>query len=190
MRRAVTPPGTRVAGFDLSLQAAAACAVPHGWKHDLKKTKTRVVGSKLKVDATPLERLQRIESIAFGLVNFCKENKVTHVFVEEYAFAAMLSHAHAIGECGGVVKRELHRCLDIVAVPIVASSARKTLLQHVPSPRGQKKGYVKSYVDRNVRRLGPAVAEWTGDEVDAFVIMNHGIMLLGGTPMSFPGEEA
>jgi hypothetical protein len=47
---------------------------------------------------------------------------------------------------------------------------------------------VKAFAVRNVKRLGGPASGWTDDQIDAFVIMNHGVMLQGGTALTFPGE--
>lgn len=183
MRRPVHPPGSHVVGLDLSLRTPAACALPIGWKHKLKDIRVRTFfNEKLEADASPYERLIRLERIAVGVVKFCKEMNATAVFAEEYAFSRKNSQAHALGEGGGCVKLEVWRCLKIVTVPIVASSARKTLLERCP----QKDP--KSFVQYNVQRLGGPTLKWTGDEIDAFVIANHGLGIAGGLVMSYPGE--
>jgi Holliday junction resolvasome RuvABC endonuclease subunit len=149
----------------------------------LKDIKVRTFfNEKLEADATPYERLMRLERIANGVVEFCKEMNATAVFAEEYAFSRKNSQAHALGEGGGCVKLEVWRRLNLVVVPIVASSARKTLLVKCP----QKDP--KSFVQYNVQRLRGPTLKWTGDEIDAFVICNAGLGLIGGMVMSYPGE--
>ncbi len=183
MRRLVHPPGSHVVGLDLSLRTPAACAIPTNWKHKLKDVRVRTFfNEKLEADATPYERLMRLERIANGVVEFCKEMRATAVFAEEYAFSQKLSQAHALGEGGGCVKLEVWRRLKLIVKPIVASSARKTLLEKCPRQDA------KPFVQYNVQRLGGPTKKWTGDEIDAFVIVNHGFGLIGGTVMSFPGE--
>lgn len=132
-------------------------------------------------DPTPYERLMRIASIAEGITSFCEKMKATAVYVEEYAYSQVSSHATGLGEVGGVVKLEIYRRLGIISVPIVASSARKMLLMKCPQRDP------KPFVQYNVQRLGGPTKDWTGDEIDAFVVANAGLADIGGMAMSFPG---
>jgi hypothetical protein len=170
-----------IIGLDLSLRAAAACAVPVEWGHDLTVVQTGEWGEPLKADATPEQRVKRISGIVEGVVKFCFH--ASHVFVEEMAFAQSGSHAREVAELTGAVKHRLHRDLGIVAIPVVASHARKVLLQRLP------KREVKGYVIANVRRLGGPALAWSADVIDALVVMNLGVELAGGTAMSFAGED-
>jgi len=171
-----------VVGLDLSLRAAAVCAIPIGWGQDLTKVVTAVFGASLTQDATTRDRLERLIQIAHDIELFCIHHKATHVATEAYAFAARSSSAHALAELGGVVKTRLLDHLDIVTESIVASQARKTLLQKLPRKK------VKEYTLRNVRRLGGVTKTWTDDEIDAMVIANHLLMTCGGVAMTFEGE--
>ncbi len=191
---ATTEPGY-VVGLDLSLRAAGACAIPVGWDGmSLGRIRMAVFGGELK-DPTEHQRLERMHGIAKGIAEFCRALTPhglapVHVFVEQYAFSRGQAHSHLLGECGGIVKYRLWRKLNLVAMPVINTSARKTLLGIIPKkdPVTKKAIKAKEIVWKNVRRLGGSACEWTNDEVDAFVVANHGIMLLGGTPMSFPCE--
>lgn len=171
-----------IIGLDLSLRAAAACAIPIDWSHELGEVRTCVSGSALAQSATPADRLKRIMAISLGIVAFCRAHRAKHVYIEEYAFAQGASHAREVAELGGVLKFRLYDQLGIVAVPVVASRARKLLLQKLPRKD------VKAWVVANVKRL-PGAADWTPDEVDAFVVANAGVELAGGTAMSFAGVD-
>lgn len=187
MRRHVSP--TRVddrarrvtiVGLDLSLRAAAAAKVVLPWDGSLDDVSTCIAGHQLALTATPAERTERLLLIANRLADFCAT--ADHVFIEEYAFSASQAHAHAIGEIGGVVKVWLRNRLNLDAVPVQASSARKTMLQKCPNKDAKK------FVVRNVKRLGSPATGWTDDQIDAFVVMNHGVMLQGGVALTFAGE--
>lgn len=171
-----------IIGLDLSLRAAAACALPIDWDHDMRTIRTCVSGIALGKDATSAHRLERINAISAGIVAFCRAHKASEVFVEEYAFAQGASHAREIAELGGVIKYRLFAELSLVAIPVVASRARKVLLQKLPRKD------VKPWVVANVKRL-PGTVDWTPDEVDAFVIANCGSEMVGGTAMSFAGLD-
>lgn len=148
----------------------------------MRAIRTCVSGSALGKDATPEHRLARIVAISSGIVAFCRAHHAQHVFVEEYAFAQGASHAREIAELGGVLKYRLLAELRLLAIPIVASRARKVLLQKLP------RNDVKPWVVANVKRL-PHTAMWTPDEVDAFTISNCGLEMAGGTAMSFEGKD-
>lgn len=189
MRRWLFSPFKTVVGLDLSLQAAAACAIPLKWKeHDMLHTRTIVVGYGVKDSDGEEVRLERLDKIAKALVEFCDNNHAVAIGVEDYAFSQGQSRAHALGEIGGVTKLALYKKLNVIPTPIVASTARKTLLQKLPGQRGMKKGFMKKFVAHNVRRLEGPTLKWGEDEIDAFVIANHRRMIEGEVPMSFLGE--
>lgn len=169
-----------VVGLDLSLRAAAAAKVTVPWDGDLEDVRTHIVGADLPNDASPEDVARRLQLIANKLADFCAGADV--VYVEEYAFSARASRAHSIGEVGGAVKLRLFERLGKAPRPIPPATARKTMLQKLP------RAEVKPFVVRNVRRLGAPADKWTDDQIDAFVILNHGVMLQGGTPLSFLGE--
>jgi hypothetical protein len=143
---------------------------------------TITFGSSLSMDATPREQVERLARIARDVTVFCLKVKATSVGVESYAFAqGRQAHAHALAELGGAVKVNLFTAFNLVAEPVVASRARKVLLQHLPRKD------VKAYVQANVRRLGGQALEWTHDQVDSFVIANYMVMVAGGVAMTFDG---
>ena len=175
-----------IVGLDLSLSAAACACVSLPWDGSIAAVRTLIVGRKLPNDAPPEAQVRRLDDVSNEICRFCAGADA--VYVEEYAFSQGQSRAHALGELGGVAKvRLLERC-GLVAIPVHNNTARKTLLQHVPSARGKPKGFVKKWVLCNVRRLGGQAATWTDDQVDAFVVMNEGIAREGGIPLSFAGE--
>lgn len=181
---------TALVGLDLSLRAAAACAIPYdAWDGKLDYVRTMMFGYDLPNTASPKDKLARIHSIADGVTKFCAGVDAKAIYIEEYAFSQGQAHAHEIGEVGGVVKHRLFRKLGLVTIPVANNTARKTLLVKLPSPRGKPKGYVKSWVWANVRRLEGSARVWTNDEVDAFVIANHGIAAEGSTALSFEGID-
>jgi len=177
-----------VIGLDLSLRAAAACAIPLKWNQDMTRIRTMVIGHGV-TQGDEEGRLDRLDAISSKIGDFCVDNRAKVVALEEYAFSQGQAHAHSIGEVGGVVKLEIRRRLEITPQPIFSPTARKTLLQWLPSVRGKPKGYLKKYVAANVRRLEGITSKWTEDEIDAFVIANHALMLAGGMAMTFEGEE-
>lgn len=175
--------GTYIIGLDLSLRAAALCAIPIGWDgSSLGRIITRVFGGDVP-DASPRAHMRRMHGIAEGITTFCRDHHVHRVFVEEYAFSTgREAQSSRVRESGGVVKYRLWRKLGLIAEPVVASSARKTLLTKCP-----QKG-AKDFATKNIRRLEGSARDWSEDERDAFCIANHGMMLCGQVAMTFVGE--
>ncbi len=182
-----------IIGLDLSLTGAAACSIPVIPNWSTSHIFTRVFGHKLAKEASDLERLQRFHAIASGVEKFIDDLPIFYgdnkrglfepvVFVEQYAFTQSGAMASENRECGGIVKYRLWRKLGIVVTPIVAASARKTLLNKCP------RSGAKEFVVKNVRRLEGNPRRWTEDETDAFVIANHGMRLIGAVAMNFDGE--
>lgn len=173
--------GEWIIGLDLSLRAAAACAIPLDWDGmDLSKLRTTTVGRPVEGD-DERAHLLRLHDIAEEIRAFVWLHTPLAVYVEQYAFGSSGAHAARIREGGGVVKYRLFRKCNVVCEPVVASSARKTLL--VKCPRSD----AKKFVVKNMRRLEGIAREWSEDEIDAFVIANHGMALLGRSAMSFQG---
>jgi hypothetical protein len=174
-----------VVGLDLSLRGAAACAVPRDWDGaDLRRVaQMSPVGWDLTKGASPEEKARRNRAIAravSGIVLSLKP-RVSAVYVEDYAYGGNVQTGMAIAEMTGIVKDELYVKAGLCPIPVMNTSARKTLLQKLV------RSDVKAWVGLNVKRLGPIANAWTGDQIDAFVVVNHGLMLEGGTAMSFPG---
>lgn len=175
-------PKVVVVGLDLSLRAAAACAIPLTWGQDIRRVRTAVFGYPLDANATQREHAERRAQIAHDVVVFCINNGARHVFVEDYAFSKRASSVTKLAELGGVVKDHVLDCLDLEVVPVTASVSRKTMLQRLV------KRDVKAWVLGSVRqRFGAQVAAWGEDEIDAFVVANHGAMVAGGVAMTFDG---
>lgn len=173
-----------IVGLDLSLRAAAAAFVPRTFKGDTKQVKVNTWGYELERGATEARLASRRAHIADGIrawiVGMGRTTLIEHVYIEEYAFSRNSSSATGLHELGAVVKdRLLAQGLPFTSVP--ASAARKTMLQKLPKKDS------KQFTEDNVRRLGGEALYWNADEVDAFVVANHGMMLMGWTPLSFEG---
>ena len=166
-----------VLGLDLSLRCSAAVVIPPYWRTGWKSLTTMTVGKELKADATESDRLDRIVFIMERIGEFALKHGVTHAFVEQYAFSQGTSHAHALGELGGLVKVRLHLA-HIGVATVVASQARKFLFGKMPA-KGAKKVAVAQ-----LKTMG---AEFdTEDEYDAFVVANYGRSELGMTALALP----
>lgn len=173
-----------VVGLDLSLRSAAAAFVPSTFKGNTKHVRVQTWGYELDREASEESLAKRRHIIATGirewLRGLSKKHIVERVFIEEYAFSRNSSSATGLHELGGVVKNVLLEA-SFHFTSVTASSARKTLLQKLP------KKDIKAFTEDNVRRLAGEALYWNADEVDAFVVANHGMMLMGWTPLSFPG---
>lgn len=172
--------GSHVLGLDLSLTGTAGCVIPHDWDLDLARVRMVNAGYPLPSDATLEEQTRRVERI----VRTCAEAAAgaSLVCCEDHAFGlAFTANANRVIEMTGAVKREIHRDLGIIVQPVSSTRARKCLLQQVP-----QKGS-KLFTQRNVKRLGPIALAWNDDEIDAFVVANYALMVVGGVAMTFPG---
>lgn len=181
-------PNGCVVGLDLSLRASACAAIPFAWGHDVSRVKMKILGRELSRDASEQDHVDRMIEIADGVIEFCRDVQARAVFMENHAFGMGGANANRTIEMTGIVKAWLRDQWATTGVPVHSASARKTLLQNVPNGRGEKKGFVKAYVARNVRRLGGPTLAWTEDEIDAFVVANHGLMVSGHVAMTFSGE--
>lgn len=176
-----------VVGLDLSMRGTAACALPLRWDYDLRHVQMLRAGRALGATASALERAERIAQISHDIVVFCLNVRAKYVAVEDYAYGMGGQHTTQVHELGGVVKHEVLEMFHFAVEPIVSSSARKLLLQRLPGSRGQKKGFLKEFVVRNVKRLGKIAEDWTDDECDAFVVANAALDRAGVVPLSFLG---
>lgn len=182
MRRKIVASKAHVVGLDLSLRAAAACALPLDWDHDLNKVRMGKFGYDLPDDASDREKIERLAKIAHDVSVFCINAKATRIAAEGYAFAASSSSVTKLAELGGAVRVDVLESLDIAIESIPASRGRKILLQNCPKKDSKK------FVVRNVKRLGGPTKKWTEDECDAFVCANAMLMHAGGIAMTFYGE--
>lgn len=173
-----------ILGLDLSLRGSGLALVPLDWAPGLDFARVRVqtVGQSLSADATPRQQAERIAKIANAIVVFARNNGVTKAWIENYAFSRGDSRAHALGELGGVVRVALLKSgipFDVVH----SNTARAHLGKFAARPK-------KKSENRNVENLPPkmkvqvqlalhamgAPKHWTGDELDAFVVANHGLI--------------
>lgn len=171
-----------VLGLDLSLRATGICVIDPSWEPgSWEGVRGDTFGVSLTKDATPqeiVERLAAIKRFVLEAVPVDADASSWAIGVEQYGYAmAMQSHAHALGELGGCIKLALFTSRKIVAVPVVASSARKLLLG-----RGAGKG-IKEEVQRQLRA---ARAPLRGtDQCDAFAVANAMRADLGMPALSF-----
>lgn len=177
--------GSFVVGLDISLQCAAACAVPVDWALDWAKVSWMTVGGGLTKDASPRDRVRRVQEIASEVALFVKTLSLLtavppDVMIEQYAFGQ--SHmAHSLGEVGGAVKVAIFERTGLVTVPVVASSARKVLLGKCPKSTKEAKAKVLAFLESAGATCPNA------DAGDAYAVANYklcewgkGITMVGG----------
>lgn len=153
-----------VLGLDLSLTGTGAVVIPAYWQvGDWGSLKVLQAGYSLTKSSSEQSRLDRYLTIANAVVSLARAERVEHVGVEQYAFSQHMAFARSIAELGGIVKSSLYTQCSLVAEPVVASSARKTVFGKVPK-KGAKKAVRKLLLDSG------APKEWTGDQCDAFVV--------------------
>jgi hypothetical protein len=125
-------------------------------------------------------RIGRLHRIAAGAVAFSERNGCETAILENYAFAARHSHAHALGEVGGVVRYALVTQAGVLDVTTVHSAtARKLILGKLPRKD------VKAHTRLALHGMGMPI-EWTHDEADAFVVANYLLARTGGYALIVP----
>lgn len=192
MRKPIDRPVYAI-GLDLSLRASAACAIPIGWNQSIVEVRTATFDAeKISKEGSDLERLRRMEDISEKVITFIhafrdpvslttRENNAPAIFVEEMAFGQSGAMARENAGLAWIVRWKIWRVFDVIAHPVIASQARKALLQKLPRKD------VKKFTLSNVRRLGGQASKWTDGEADSFVIANRGVELSGGMAMTFEG---
>lgn len=160
-------------GIDLSLRGTGLVAVPFDWNLDWSRIARATYGVKLAAKASEKERATRIDFIARNLVEFGRKFGVTVAFVEQYAFTARGSHAHSLGELGGVLKRAVQFDLGIPLRDPIAPASARTLLGRIPRKDAKDETHIR------LTQAG-APTNWTPDELDAFMIANYGLSAING----------
>jgi hypothetical protein len=157
-----------ILGLDLSLKRSAFCRIPSTWNPgEWNSVHTGVIPG----EGVGIQRISTIVEVLYQVARKVAFGDMTgHVFVEQHAFA-MAGGAFALerAELVGAMKLKFYQSLDLVAVPVVASSARKTLFGKLPR---MKRAEWKKFVVHELQKMG---APWDDDDTcDAFVIANHG----------------
>lgn len=168
-----------VLGADLSLRGAGLVAVPADWCGDWSKIARATVGHPLPKSASTADRIGRLVRLSAEVVTFGEQNGCTVAILEEYAFTSMHSHAHALGELGGVVKVLLRERSKLQVDVVPPASARKLIAGKLPRKD------VKVHVRGVLTSMGMPTA-WTDDEADAFVVANWAMSAIGGYALVTP----
>jgi hypothetical protein len=178
-------------GIDASLAGTGLVAVPFDWGLEWSRISRATFGLGLSRGASEADRVRRLDSICTRMMEFAQEHAVTDVFIEQYAFSQKLSHAHALGEIGGNLKRDVVIGLGLPVSVVVTNTARALLGTF--SARG-KKGEpkpppLKDQVHAVLRRAG-LPANWGPDEIDAWVAVNYGLSGIVGADALILREAA
>lgn len=164
-----------VMGLDLSLRGAGICIVPFDWCSSMQwgRVHAFTFGIPLTRDATQIERANRTDMISKVIYRKAQEFGVKYVFIEHYSFGSEYNR-EALGELGGVVKRDLAK--EVVGIRLIdkvtVRAARKLIFG--PIKRGVD---IKPFVRDKLMEMGARFD--TQDEYDAFVIANWGLCMTG-----------
>ena len=178
---------TWVTGFDLSLTAPAAVALPLDWRPgDWKRVKSwliKPIAPKTDDTRGQLERYILIAEWACNVVSGATGipgapgHRLAGCMIENYAYSRNNSQASRLMELGGVVRVRLFETCGIVPTTVATSSARKLLLGKVP-PQDQKIA-VQTF-------LYKAKCPKTFEEnlCDAMCVANYALSEAGGTALT------
>lgn len=181
-------------GFDLSLRAPAAVALPLDWKPgDWKRAKAwtaKPPEPKAKDDyAGQMARYAFIAEWACKCVGGLGNAEV-HGAVEAYGFSMNNSMSSVIMGSGEIVKLALWERCDLPLRAYTASACRKLSLGYNPrrSP-GDPRDHVKLVIQRACFDVFKVPKHFTEDECDALLVAQHLLSDLGGRILSIPAPE-
>jgi len=168
-------------GIDASLTGTGLVAIPFDWHLDWNRVQRAKFGLSVPKGASESERIRRLDYICTRVLEFASDHAVTDVFMEGYAFSAKLSRAHALGELGGNLKRDVVVGLGLPLTVIAPNTARAVLGKFVTraAKGAPKPPPVKDQVQAVLRTVGLPI-EWDGDETDAWVVANYGLSGIDG----------
>lgn len=182
-------------GIDASLTGTGLVAVPSNWGLDWSKVVRAKLGLEVPMKAKEADRIRRLEYICKRVMEFAEEHGVTDVFMESYAFSKKLSRAHALGELGGNLKRDIVIGLGLPLTIVTPNTARALLgkfsaVLKKGAPKGTPKPPpVKDQVHMVLKRAGLPL-NWDGDETDAWVQANWGLSGMDGADALILREAA
>ncbi len=164
-------------GFDLSLSAPAAVALPLDWNPgDWKRARSWLLKTKNPDSKADLEgQMRRSDEIAKWASEVVRKTPGLQpvCFVENYGFNKNNANASRIQESGGAVKLELWRKWGVTLTTVTASEGRKLFLGKNPASDP------KTYVQLALFNKCKAPKTWDENQADAFVVANFGLSTLG-----------
>lgn len=167
-------------GIDLSLRGLGVAVIPAAWDLDPRRAKAHTLGLDLKRDASPAERVERLEKLVNDVSECVRHYGVTHAWVESYAFN-QTSMAHSLGEIGGAVKLDLYRRFRIVVQTANQTRARHLVYGQLP-PRGITDKQRKAWLLEPLRLAGLTLDDH--NQGDAFVAVSFGLLELGAPALT------
>jgi hypothetical protein len=172
-------------GFDLSLSAPAAVALPLDWKPgDWKRVKTWLLKPKgPKSDDTrgQYERYGIISDWAWALTG---ELGAPGLYgIEQYAFSRNNAQASKLMELGGIVRLRLFQARDMIAQVVSTSPARKLFLGDVPQSNPKVAVQLALF-----NRCG-APKTWDENQCDAFIVANFMLSGFGKPVLTIATKE-
>ncbi len=191
-------------GFDLSLTAPAAVALPLDWRPgDWQRVRFWLLKPPAPKSDDVAGQLVRYAAISQWVLNcYAAVGRPKQYAVEAYAFSKNNASASKLMELGGIVRMNLYYgCLESpLPVVVAASSARKTLLGKVPRSDQKLAVQVALYnvgapldpklVEGRVKRPKHATSGTYEENVcDALVIANHFLSELGGRFLTVGGRS-
>lgn len=179
-----------VLGFDLSLTAPAAVALPLDWKPgDWRRVKSWLIHPKAPKGDDARGQLERYSAIADWASDVVRDlghrgpasARTLHGFVEAYGFSKSNAGASKLMESGGIVKLCLFDFFGTILTPVPASAARKILLGKVP------RSDQKTAVQLALFAAG-APKKWEENICDAMCVCNAGLSMIGGVALATGSE--
>jgi hypothetical protein len=179
---------TWVLGFDLSLTAPAAVALPLDWRPgDWKCAKAWLAEPPAPEGQDDLAgQFERYIFIAEWAVRCLKDlgprgNVIG--YIEAYGFNKNNANASRLQESGGHVKAILYQRCGLILQPVTSSEARKLTLGFNP----RKPDYdAKFEVQNAVFNKFKAPRSWDENQCDAFLCCQVGLAAVGGKILSLP----
>jgi hypothetical protein len=172
-----------VIGFDLSLRAPAAVALPKDWRPgDWKSVRAWLLKTKAPEDGADqigqMKRYLEISDWAVEVVGLIfKRSSRISLYVEDYGYSKNNKNAAHIMESGGIVRADIWRRFGVPMTNVSASHARKLAFGFNP----RRPAYdPKVFIQDTVFNTFKAPKAWGENECDAFLIAQAGLSDLGG----------
>lgn len=169
-RHAVAAREVAVMGIDLSFKNTAVVVLPAGWSPG----DWCAVRSVRLSEEGKLAGQERVEAIVARIYERIEVYGVERVFIENYAFSFSANSITGIAEVVGALRHMVWCGRRQLVVPIVASSARKTLLGRLPKMSRKE---IKKHIEIELGKMGASFED--EDTRDAFVVANRGRHDLG-----------
>lgn len=166
-------------GFDLSLTAPAAVAIPLNWRpgawRSVKSWLYKIPEKERPSNDDTRGQYERYIKIADWAVDVAREVRASVRYgIENYAFSRNNAQASRLMELGGIVRIQLYGAHAMIATVVSASSARKLLLGKVP------RSDQKLAVQYALFNAAGAPKDWEENICDAFTVTNWMLTELGG----------